>query len=388
MGSASVTRVEPLGPVRLNRALLARQHLLERARDPISEVVGHLVGLQAQNPPSPHLALWSRVEGLAHDEVGDGLQARALVRIAVMRSTVHLVTAADAGVLHALSLPRIRGELTGNPQHRADIAALDVEAVAAQARAVLEAEPLTAVELGLRLSPCWPQAQPAALARVARALLPLVQVPPRGRWRRSGRTTWTTVQAWLGEEADHLADPDRRAGALADLVERYLAAFGPATVADVQAWSGLTGLRAVVEAMGDRLVRLRGEPTPGGSRERALLDLPGGLLPDDDVVAPPRFLPDFDNLLLSYADRSRVIPPVLRARLSSTNGQAPPTVLVDGFVAGTWRVHRAGRLATLVVTPWTAWSRDQVGRVRDEGEAMVRWWADDADDHAVQVAAP
>ena len=164
-------------------------------------------------------------------------------------------------------------------------------------------------ELGRLLAQRWPDVAPSTLAYAARGTLPLVQVPPRGVWGRSGATTWTTAWAWFGPErtaaAPDLADPEVLAAEQERFVRRYLAAFGPASVADLQSWSGLTGMRSVVDRLD--LVRYRADPSPGGVREREVLDLPGATLPDPDVPAPVRFLPDYDNVLLGHADRTRII---------------------------------------------------------------------------------
>ncbi|WP_240675381.1 winged helix DNA-binding domain-containing protein [Cellulomonas endophytica] len=386
----------------LGRALLGRQHLLERASGEPVPLVRHLVGLQSQNPPSPYLALRDRLTGFAHADLSALVASRRVVRLAVMRSTVHLVAAEDAHVLAALSAPRLRRDLRGNADRRADLEGTDVDAVAADARGLLEDAPRTAPELGAALAARGHPGRPDTLAMVARCLLPLVQLPPRGEWRRSGRTTWTTVEAALGPGPDlDLADPAVRDSALGVLVERYLAAYGPATVADAQSWSGLTGLQPVVDALGDRLRRVRHERADdldgAGTRPRELLDVPGAPLPDADVPAPVRLLPDFDDVLLAHADRTRIVPAAVKPHLASKNGMPPPTVLVDGRVAGGWRVERersGGRgsarreTAVLRVTPWTAWTPAQRDEVVAEAEAVVRFWADDADGHRVDVDPP
>lgn len=383
----------------LNRALLARQHLLERTDASAVDVVGHLVGMQAQNAWSPYVGLWSRVEGFTHADLGDALLDRRLARIAVMRGTIHLVDAADALLLPGLLAPLYARDLEVNTLHAAPLRTVDLAAVTALARELVEAEPRVSTALGKLLAERWPDVPPATLAHAARGTLPLVQVPPRGVWGRSGATTWTTATAWIGTDAaaaaPDLVDPDVLAVEQERLVLRYLAAFGPASVMDVQAWSGLTGLAAVVARLGDRVVRFTAEPSPGKVRPREVLDLPDAPRPPADVPAPVRFLPDLDNLLLSHADRTRVVADEHRRALQSPNGVVPGTVLVDGVVAATWRVERARvedagtrrrrERATLVVEPFgTITARDRRD-VEAEAERFVTFFADDAVAHEVVV---
>ena len=377
----------------LNRALLARQHLLERRTGPATEVVDHLVGLQAQNAWSPYVGLWSRVEGFRTDELAAAFWDRSVTRIAVMRSTIHLVTAADALLLPGLIAPLLAKDLRVNAQHGAALRTLDLAELTAAARELVEAEPRVTTELGRLLAQRWPDVSPGTLAYGARGTLPLVQVPPRGVWGRSGATTWTTAWAWLGPElteaAPDLTDPQVLPAEQERLVRRYLAAFGPASVADLQNWSGLTGMRAVVDRLD--LVRYRAEPSPGAVRERELLDLPGTPLPDPDVPAPVRFLPDYDNVLLGHADRTRIISAEHRPYLASPNGVVPATFLLDGRVAGTWGVPRdrkAGSPATLTVRPFAPLTGAQREELQAEAESLVGLMAAEADERRVVVVDP
>lgn len=375
-----------LSPAQLNRALLARQHLLDRRDGPALEVVEHLVGQQAQNAWSPYVGLWSRVAGFRHAELGDAFWDRTVTRIAVMRGTIHLVTRDDALLLPALVAPIYVRDLLVNAQHSTALRALDVTQVTAAARALVEDEPRVTTELGRLLAERWPDIATSTLAYAARGTLPLVQVPPRGVWGRSGATTWTTADTWFGTASADLSDPEVLAREQERFVLRYLRAFGPASVADVQSWSGLGGLRAVVDRLGDRLVRYRAEPAPGGVRPRELLDVPDGLLPDPGTPAPVRFLPDYDNVLLGHADRTRIVSEEHRRLLGSPNGVIPATFLLDGRVAGTWAVSRErGQPATLTVRPFAPVTVADRRRLEDEAEGLVRFMADDADDHRVVV---
>lgn len=386
----------------LNRALLARQHLLARSTGSALDLVDDLVGLQAQNPPSPYTALWSRVEGLRHADIGAALESRRAARIAVMRGTIHLVTAADALVLPGLLVPQYARDLRSNTQHSAGLRKVDLAELTSAARAILVESPRATTELGRLLAERWPDVAPTTLAYGARGTLPLVQVPPRGVWRRSGATTWTTADAWFGpdavERAPDLTDPDVHASELERLVLRFLAAFGPASVADVQQWSGLAGLRSVVDRLRDRLVTFRAEPGPGSASGRELFDLPDAPRPDPGFDPPVRFLPDLDNLLIAHADRTRLISEEHRRRLISRNGVLPGTFLTGGRVAGTWLVSRERldpaqarprrELATLELRPFDALDVTTSASVAAEGERLVRFVADDAADHRVLVVPP
>lgn len=374
----------------LNHALLARQHLDARVASTVVEEVHHLVGLQAQNPPSPYAALWSRVEGFTHTELGSALLDRTVARLAVMRGTIHLVTADDALLLPRLLAPLFLRDLRANPTYGVPLRDVDLQDLASAARDLVEAEPMTAGVLGSRLAARWPDVDPRALAHGARGTLPLVQVTPRGVWGRSGTTTWTTAESWLGRAAADLSEPGSRRAALEQLTLRYLAAFGPASVADLQYWCGLTGLGEVVASLRPRLVVHRAPPTAAGRPGRELFDLPDAPRPAADGTLPVRLLPDFDNLTIAHADRTRVITDEDRRRLFSPNGVTPGKVLVDGRVAGTWRVERSPRArgegrTTLTVTLFSAQPAERQDAVKHEAEAFVRFWVDDVDDHRVVV---
>jgi hypothetical protein len=315
----------------LGRATLARQLLLERVSvDPVAAVEG-LVGLQAQVPHDPYLALWSRLDPFDPHEVGRRLEDRSLVRIVVMRGTIHLVTAGDALVLRPLVQPVLDAELARHAEFAPQLAGLDLTPALAFGRAVLAEQPLTGAQLRAAMVERFPGQPVAALAYACRCLLPLVQVPPRGVWRRTLQVTLAPLETWVGRPVDERASLD-------DLVLRYLAAFGPASVADVATWSRLTGLREVVERLRPQLRPFRDE------RGRELLDLPDAPRPDADTPAPIRVLPEYDNVLLSHSDRSRFGTDEER-RMVAALGPVKGTVLVDGVVRAVW--HHEG--TTMVV---------------------------------------
>jgi hypothetical protein len=321
----------------LGRATLARQLLLERAALPVPAAVEHLVGLQAQAPLAPYVSLWSRLDGFDPGRLSTLVETRAVVRGWFMRATVHLMTARDALAV----LPMVRSvHRRGFTAHFSRAAAgLDVDAVATAGAAILADRPLTRSQLGAALAERWPDADPGVLGMAATYHLALVQVPPRGLWDRSGPAGLATLESWLDSPLGTDEAPDA-------LLPRYLAAFGPATAQDFALWSGLAAVREVVDRVRPRLRTFRSET---GAE---LLDVPDGPLPGADVPASPRFLPEYDNVLLSHAERSRVVPDGRRVPLPPGNGAVVGTLLVDGTWSATWRTERTGDTATLVVSPF------------------------------------
>lgn len=339
------------------------------------DAVEHLVGLQAQIPLNPYTALWSRLDGFRPEALAELLVDRGVVRIVVMRATIHLVSADDCLVLRPLTQPVLDGELARHPEYAPALAGVDLDAVLAFARPLLAERPLTGGELRAAMAERFPEHDASALAYACRCRLAFVQVPPRGVWGRTAQVTSTTAESWLGRPL--AADPS-----IDELVLRYLAAFGPATVADVAAWSRLTGLREVVERLRPRLAAFRDE------RGRELLDLPDSPRPDPDTPAPPRFLPEYDNLLLSHADRSRFVSDEQRARLSRVVGPVHGTVLHDGGVCGVWRLDRDSTgAATLVVNHVSPLTKRAMAALAAEGRRLLRFVAADADTHDVRFVA-
>ncbi|MGW7261067.1 winged helix DNA-binding domain-containing protein [Streptomyces sp. NPDC054834] len=334
----------------LNRATLDRQLLLRRSAMSAGVAVEHLVGLQAQNVKPPYYALAARLDRFVPQDLSRLMADRAAVRIVTMRSTIHTHTADDCLTLRPLVQPARDRELNA---FRTGLTGVDLDRLAALARELVEAEPRTMAQLRQALSAKWPEADPQALAVAARCRLPLVQVTPRGLWDRSGQVALTTAERWLGRPAEPAPAADA-------VVLRYLAAFGPASVKDMQTWAGLTRLRAAFERLRPQLVTFQDD------NGVELFDLPDAPRPDPDTPAPPRFLPEFDNLLLSHADRTRVIPPEYRGR-SWRGNQAHRTLLVDGFLAGVWKPDGEA----LVVEPFGRLTPAQREEVREEGRRML-----------------
>jgi hypothetical protein len=353
----------------LNRAALARQLLLERSRLPPVDAVAHLVGLQAQEPLNPYHALWSRLDAFRPDDLSQAMLDRRVVRIPVMRATIHLVTADDCLALRSVAQPLLDAELARHPQYGPALRGVDLGPVLDLARQIMADRPLSTSELRAAMAEKFPELDAAALAYACRCKLGLVQVPPRGLWGGSGRVTLTTVESWLGRP---LAGRPR----IDDVVMRYFAAFGPAAVADVATWSRLTRLREVVERLRPQLRAFHDE------RGRELFDVPDGVRPDADTPAPPRFLPEYDNLLLSHDDRSRFFPTDdrVRARLFGADRKVSGAVLQDGFVCGSWRLDRDrdGTITGLVVDHIPGLNQRARSAVAAEGRRLLRFLAPDA----------
>ncbi len=344
-----------LGARALNRALLARQGLLERSREPVADMVERLVGLQAQVPSNPYVALWSRLEAFDPATLSEQMADGRAVRAQLMRSTIHLVTARDCRAIQPVTESVQVRHFRSTWRKR--LGGADAGAVVALGRELLAQGPRTRAELAVALAPHWPGAEPAALAMTATLLTPVVQVPPRGLWRGAGQARQALTDDWLAPAEPVAAGVDA-------LVLRYLAAFGPASAADLRTWSLLTGLRPVLERLRPRLRTFRSEA--GGE----LLDVPDGPLPDPDTPAPPRFLPEYDNVLLAHADRSRILrdgPGPLLPR-----GSWIGTLLVDGFSRASWDATAEDGVATLRVDRFATQPGDPAGtREAIEAEALA-----------------
>lgn len=353
-----MTRPRTLTRRELNRATLARQLLLERSALPLLDAIDHLVGLQAQSPNDPYIGLWSRLEGFDPYELSKALEQRQVVRAPLMRATIHLLTAADypgvAGVTGSV-LSRVFGS-TAFARNTADI---DRDEVVALGERLLEERPRTRAELSRELAERWPQVDPPSLAQAVTYLLPVVQIPPRGLWNRSGQARWAPTRTWLGY------GPDPDAG-LDELIRRYVAAFGPATVTDVRTWSNLTGLAEVLERLRPRMVTFRDE------KGRELFDLPDAPRPDPETPAPVRFLPEYDNVLLSHADRSRVMVGVHPLGWLGN-------VLADGFLAGQWKRTRSKGRLLVEIEMLTKQTKAQLSEIANEAGLLARFFAPDAD---------
>ena len=312
----------------LNRTLLLRQHLLERTTMPASAMVEHLIGLQAQENLPPYLSLAARLDSFDPLELSDAIEGARAVRFLTMRGTSHVLTPDDALALRPWVQPALDQQSASNQMSRP---ARDVptDDLVAACRRLLADGPLPVKRLGELLAERFPEVPAGALAHKARERAPLVQVPPRGLWKRSGGVVYQTVENHLGRPMTAVDVPG--------LVRRYLLAFGPATAADMTTWSRVTRLGPVFTAMRDELMPVECEDG------RTRYDVPGAPYADGDTPAPVRLLGGYDNVWLSHADRLHIVPDSARSRWAGANGGVGNTVFVDGFMAGLWW-NRDGRV--------------------------------------------
>ena len=344
-----------LGRRALNRALLERQQLLSRGTGSVPDLIERLVGLQAQAPLASYVALWSRLEGFEPAELSDLMRSRRTVRTSLMRATIHLVTAADCLQLWRLVHPVADRGLRG--AFGRGLAGVDIDTVVAYGTELLSREPHTRSELRQLLGERWPDWDPTAMAYAVSYLTGTVHVTPRGIWGETGPAALQTIESWLDR-------PPVAAPSIDSMVLRYLAAFGPASVADVQVWSGLTKLREVLERLRPQL-RVYAD-----SDGRELFDVPDGPLPDQDTPAPVRFLPEYDNVLLSHADRRRVNPSGRPVPLPPGNGAAMGTVLLDGDYQADWR-HHQGKEPSLRITPHRPLTTGEQTAIESEANQLL-----------------
>ena len=332
----------------LNRALLARQLLLERRKLGVQHAVEKLCAIQAQWPQSPYIALWTRLAGFRKEELTRALEQHKVVKATLFRITLHITSARDYPYFAAAVLPAAREKTPGLTAQQLEQLVRRVHAAAMKATLTHgELESIGADEIGSR----WRM----------RVMAPLVHMPPGGTWSHYGRVQLRAMEAVLGVEL-----PSREEGAEV-LVQRYLNAFGPATQQDLLRFSGLRvgDVRAGLERLELRTFR--------DERGRMLLDVPRGPLPDGETPAPVRFLPKWDSSILAYAppERTRILPETFRSAVIARNGDVAPTVLVDGFVAATWDV---GTKRDLTITPLGRLTKSERAEIDDEGERLVEFF--------------
>ena len=321
-------------------------------------------------PRDPYISLWSRLRGFDPADLEARIVERRAVRMTLMRTTLHLVTADDATALRAVLQDVCERGFRSSPFRRR-LEGVDLDELLVVGAAIATERPRTISELGSLLGERWPDHDRTAMAYAVRYLVPLIQVPPRGLWTRSGAPRVTTLATWLGlpggPVVPQVAPPD-------EVVLRYLRAFGPATAADIRTWSWLGGLRAVIERLRPRLRTYRDEVG------RELLDVEDGVFADRDERAPVRFLGEYDNLFLSHADRSRVTGELAWGVSFARRG----AFFVDGFLAGAWRATDLTGRATLSLDPRVplAAARDEVVA---EGEALLRFLTPAASSHTVDL---
>ncbi len=353
---------------RINRATLARQMLLARQRLPPEKAIERLVAMQAQFPRPPFVGLWSRLEGFERAGLGALLEKRKVVRATFIRGTLHYVTARDFLAMRPLLQPGLDKGLQGILRDR--MKGLDMDRLASKVREILAKAPRTFEEI----RGAFASGDSRAMAYAVRLTLPLVQVPVgrEAAWSFPAHCSFALADEWLGKALPRSSDPRPD-----PLVVRYLAAYGPASTTDAQAWSGLPKLADTLERLRPRLRVFRDE------KGRELFDLPDAPRPDADTPAPVRFVPDYDNLIATRADE-RFVAKGHRPRVFLSALRIAATVLVDGFVAGAWKVERKGAAAVLTVTPFAPMAPRVRKEVAAEGEALLRFVEPDATDQDVR----
>jgi hypothetical protein len=345
----------------INRATLARQGLLERSSVSVVGMIEQLAGLQAQEPKPPFIGLWSRIDGFEAGDLREALHSGDVVRATLMRATLHLWSARDYKELRSALQPALDGAMASILKARGE--GIVVDDVLAAARGLLaRGKQLTFDEIRAKLSEQFRDLDHRALGYVTRTGLPLAMVPTDDAWGFPRDSRFKLV-----------TQVDKRA-ATEELVRRYLAAFGPATPADAQVWSGLKGLKGTFASL-----ELE-EVDPG------VFDLPDAPRPGADVPAPVRFLPAFDNLLLAHKDRTRIIDDEHRPKVVTKNLRIHPTFLVDGFAAGMWSIKATKKKATLTLQPFGKLPKQARKQLEAEGDALLRFAEPQVTDYAVGFA--
>jgi hypothetical protein len=323
----------PLSARALNRATLGRQLLLERARLDVTDGVRRVVALQAQEPASPYVALWTRLQGFDAADLDRAFASQEVVKGPSIRVTLHAVHADDHPAFHRAILPRLRAAGIDERFRVAGLTTADVDGLIAEVLAHASV-PRSNADME-----AWTDDRLAMLGQPGlwgplRACAPLVHAPAGGPWTFGQRPMYVAPP-----NRDLAGDPEH---ALQHLARRYLEGFGPASVVDIAQFTMIQRqrVRAALEALGDELVRI-----DGPARE-PLYDVAGGVLPDEDTAAPPRLLGMWEETLLAYDDRTRIVPEEYRKVVTRVNGDVLPTLLVDGYVAGVWRPVEGGIEAT------------------------------------------
>lgn len=355
----------------LNRTLLQRQHLLERTDVRPEEIIGHLLGLQAQDVPPPFIGLWSRLRDFSPESISDRLEDRSLVRITLMRGTIHLVTAQDALRMQ----PQFQPELEKIPFRPGFFfgatVGMDMEEVRTTGATFFGDDPVKSSDLRKMAKAAWPDRDASPVVQAIYYLLPLLQAPPRGKWKNNSRPNWAMIEPWLGKPLDFSYSID-------DLVLRYLRAFGPASTMDMQTWSKLTGFKGVVERLGSQLRTYKDE------RGRTLYDVADGTIAGAELPAPVRFLGWYDNVYLSHQDRSRIV----ASSDTSSNVRGLVNVspfLVDGFISGAYSVHATQEQAVLHIVLNRDLSPGDRLQLEEEGAKLLTF-LEAGKNHDIQIA--
>ena len=370
MKASSANEGSTLTKRQLNRALLARQMLLERQKAAPLAAIAQVVGMQAQIPRPPFGGLWTRLKDFEREDLLRLIRDKKAVRATTMRGTIHLHTVDDYLLLRpalATFLASAANTVVGKR-----IQGVDVEAIYETGREFFGETAASFDAFRKHLDTTHPKLDTRALAYTVRLGIPLVMVPTDVMWGFPGNAGFTLAERWLGRKVPTEYQLEK-------IVLRYLAGFGPATPADAQNWSGLRGLRPVFEKLRPRLVTFRDE------KKRELFDLPDAPRPDEDTPAPVRFLPEYDNAVLGHADRTRIVSDEYRKRFVTTNLIVLGSFLVDGFGAGTWRTEEKKKVVTLLLRAFAKVTKRTISELEAEGEAMLRFYFPEAREWLVRI---
>jgi winged helix DNA-binding protein len=341
----------------LNRATLARQMLLGREAISVTAAIERLAGLQAQLASAPYVGLWTRLPDFQREDLAKEIENRKVVKATMMRATLHICTADDYARFRTTLKPLLIGAASEIAKRRGGD--FDMDKILKAARKFIGAKPRTFAEISDMLTELMPDHDVGAMRYSVRTHIPLVQVPIDTGWSYSNKPEFTLAESWIGRP---IAPDDN----LRDLVFRYLAAFGPASVTDAQTWMGMK-LKETFEKLRPELQTYRGE----GRTE--LFDLPGLPIPAENVPAPVRFLPEYDNLLLSHSNRTRVVADEYRSKVYLPGLRVAATILVDGFVRGAWKIEKTKTAATLLIEPFDKLTKKDREALIEEGERLVRF---------------
>ena len=333
-------------------------------------MLSHLVAIQAQVPRPPFVALWTRLRDFDRDDLLKPLTKRSIVRVVAMRGTLHLMIDKDAVAFRGAMQPMLSRGMEAILRERAT--ALDLGQLEIAARRFFDKAPATFDALRKHLKERFPNGDERAMAYAIRMHVPIVQVPTDAMWGFPSSADFALADGWIGRKISTDTVPAH------ELVTRYLAAFGPATPADAQCWLGLQGLREVFEDLRPSLATFRDE------RKRELFDLPNAPRPAADTPAPVRFLAEFDNAVLAHADRSRIIDDRHKPKVITKNLLIPGTFLVDGFVAGTWKVERKARTAALSLSAFASLQQKTISALEEEGEKLLAFLEPDAPSRVIK----
>lgn len=371
MKTAKASPALTITRTQLNRATLARQLLLEREKITALGAIERLVAMQAQLARPPYIGLWSRVKGFQREELTALFISRKAVRGTHLRGTLHVMSAKDFARFRGAIQPALNAGMQAILRDR--LTGFDVDSVITAAREVF-AKGATGFEpVRQHLIKKFPKGDERAMGYAARLQVPLLQVPDESRFGYASAADFTLAEKWLGAKISSDESPD-------DLLLRYLAAFGPASVTDAQTWSGLARLRDAFERLRPKLVTFRDE------RGRELFDLPKAPRPDENAGAPVRFLPEFDNILLGHDDRTRIVADANRKHVYLPGLRVAATLLVDGYVAGTWSVESKKGVTTVVIQPFTKLAKATRDQADEEGASLARFLEPEAKDVAVRIA--